>query len=200
MNTHVRMARFAIGLVALSLVAGDRKAETKAEPQLPAVGDRVVIRLAIVQPKTRIAASATLANYKELDAYFGSDPKRLFGDTSLPSGAQFVPVIPGTQAVLLELREPDGVLNDSLAARVRVMDGDLANRALWVRATRISLSTTPLSPTQLASDRKAMMALREAERLEKVGRDKQALEFYRYITVRYPGTPAAALAADRRGE
>jgi hypothetical protein len=208
-------------LVAILTGAGGEVKSAPEEPPRPAVGDQVMFRVDPVawawshrQYPNRsmfIAASETLDHYRELDAYFPASGRfdtprevvrgpRVSVVVRLPSGAKAVPVDEGTRAIVLELKEPDGVQTDTPAARVSVITSDLAGRVLWVRLSRLQLDQNPRTPEQRKLDANAMTLYQGAETLDRLGNQAAALETFRLLVRSYPDSAAALVATDRIAE
>jgi hypothetical protein len=168
-----------------------------------AVGDEVILDH-VFKPRNKskpvvratwVCASATLQPYKEIDAFFGPMPKPYPSakGVRLPSGAMGVAVPVKTPALVLEEKEPDGVLNDSPAVRVLITGGSLAGEELWIRRTRVF----PRKMDAQAAKPKSVAFLHLAQKLEARGKAKPALVLYRHIVERYSETASARTAHDR---
>jgi hypothetical protein len=149
---------------------------------------------------TWVCASKTLDSYKEIDAFFGPMAKPFPNGKAviLPSGAEAVRIPVLTHALVLEVKQPDGVLNDSPAVRVLIASGPLKAEEFWVRRTRVFPRKTAVKMARLGSDPAAYLQL--AQRVESHGKSETAVVVYRHIVEHYANTSSAEAARDRLEE
>jgi hypothetical protein len=139
-----------------------------------------------------VIASRTLEPYKEIDAYVGPRGHIVANSSTfvLPSGQEAVPLPDHSQAVVLEIKPADGIVNDTTAVRVRLIDGPYRRQEFWVRRSRMVLRSHAAAPAA-----KADSLLRQARALEKLGKVDQARRYYQRIVREHPEAAEAAEAA-----